>query len=299
MPLWLTAVITYDPRRMLRQRTGSTVCPGCGSLVGVNDETCYNCGRRNPALWGFAPLLRRLGQDLGFTQVVMVASIGLYLATLVASDNPMGGGGLFNILSPDTRALFLFGASGAIPVFGMNRWWTVLSAGWLHGGLLHIAFNLLWVRQLAPATADLFGPGRMILIYVVGGAAGFLLSSAAGYYLAGVPMLRGAGFTIGASSPIFALLGALVQYGHRTGSSLVRGQALQYAAIMFAFGLFMSGVDNYAHAGGFGGGWLMAKWLDPMARERVDHLILGLLSLLATALAIVASIIFGLPYVMR
>jgi rhomboid protease GluP len=229
----------------------------------------------------------------------MVASIGLYLATLVASDNPMGGGGLFNILSPDTRALFLFGASGAIPVFGMNRWWTVLSAGWLHGGLLHIAFNLLWVRQLAPATADLFGPGRMILIYVVGGAAGFLLSSAAGYYLAGVPMLRGAGFTIGASSPIFALLGALVQYGHRTGSSLVRGQALQYAAIMFAFGLFMSGVDNYAHAGGFGGGWLMAKWLDPMARERVDHLILGLLSLLATALAIVASIIFGLPYVMR
>jgi rhomboid protease GluP len=284
---------------MLRQRTGSTVCPGCGSLVGVNDETCYNCGRRNPALWGFAPLLRRLGQDLGFTQVVMVASIGLYLATLVASDNPMGGGGLFNILSPDTRALFLFGASGAIPVFGMNRWWTVLSAGWLHGGLLHIAFNLLWVRQLAPATADLFGPGRMILIYVVGGAAGFLLSSAAGYYLAGVPMLRGAGFTIGASSPIFALLGALVQYGHRTGSSLVRGQALQYAAIMFAFGLFMSGVDNYAHAGGFGGGWLMAKWLDPMARERVDHLILGLLSLLATALAIVASIIFGLPYVMR
>lgn len=283
---------------MLRQRTGSTVCPGCGSLVGVSDETCYNCGRRNPALWGFSPWLRRLGHDLGFVQVVMVASIGLYLATLVASADPMGGRGLFSLLSPDTRALFLFGASGAIPVFGMDRWWTVLSAGWLHGGLLHIFFNLLWVRQLVPATADLYGAGRMVIIYVVGGAAGFLLSSAAGYFFAGVPLLRGAGFTIGASSPIFALLGALVYYGRRTGSSMVGGQALQYAAIMFAFGLFMTGVDNYAHAGGFGGGWLVARWLDPMTRERVDHLLVGLLCLAATALSVVASIVFGLPYVM-
>ncbi len=78
---------------MLRQRTGSTVCPGCGSLVGVNDDTCYNCGRRNPGLWGFAPLLRRLGQDLGFGPFVIVASVGLYLATLVASGNPSGRSG--------------------------------------------------------------------------------------------------------------------------------------------------------------------------------------------------------------
>ena len=283
---------------MIRQRTGSTVCPGCGSLVGVNDDSCYNCGRRNPGLWGFSPWLRRLGHDLGFAQIVMVASIGLYLATLVASDDPMGGGGLFNLLSPDTRALFLFGASGAIPVFALDRWWTVLSAGWLHGGLLHIFFNLLWVRQLAPATADLYGAGRMIIIYVVGGAAGFLLSSAAGYYLSGLPLLSGASFTIGASAPIFGLLGALVYYGQRTGSSMVGGQALQYAAILFAFGLFMNGVDNYAHAGGFGGGWVMARWLDPMARERVDHLVIALTLLLATALAVVASIVFGLPYVM-
>lgn len=281
---------------MLRQRTGSTVCPGCGSLVGINDDTCYNCGRRNPSLWGFSPWLRRLGHDLGFAQIVMVSSIGLYLATLVATADPMGGGGLFGILAPDTRALFLFGASGAIPVFALDRWWTVLSAGWLHGGLLHIFFNMLWVRQLAPATADLYGAGRMIIIYVVGGAAGFVLSSAAGYYLASLPMLSGAPFTIGASSPIFALLGALVYYGRRTGSSIVGGQALQYAAILFAFGLFMNGVDNYAHAGGFGGGWLMARWLDPMTRERVDHLVIALACLLATALAVVASIVFGLPF---
>ena len=49
-----------------RQRTGSVVCASCGSLVGVNDDRCYTCGRRNPGLWGYGPLLRRLGNDLGF-----------------------------------------------------------------------------------------------------------------------------------------------------------------------------------------------------------------------------------------
>lgn len=282
---------------MLRQRTGSTVCPGCGSLVGVNDETCYNCGRRNPALWGFAPLLRRLGQDLGFGQFVIVASVGLYLATLAASDNPLGGRSLFSFLAPDGAALFMFGASGAMPVFGYSRWWTILSAGWLHGGLLHILFNMNAVRQLSPPVADLYGPGRMILIYTAGGVAGFAASSLAGYYLAGIPFLSGSYMTIGASAPIFGLVGALVYYGHRSGSSAMRAAAWQNAAIMFAFGLFMPGIDNWAHAGGFGGGWLMSKWLDPLTRERIDHLIAALVCLVVTGLAVAWSIVTGLPII--
>jgi rhomboid protease GluP len=283
-----------------RQRTGSTVCPGCGSLVGVNDDTCYNCGRRNPSLWGFAPLLRRLGQDLGFVNLVTLTCAGLYVATLVATANPLGGAGLFSFLSPDIRALFLFGASGAVPVFRLGRWWTVLSASWLHGGLLHILFNLYAFRQLAPAAVEMYGPGRTVIIYTVGGAAGFLLSSAAGYYLAWmpIPFLRGAGWTIGASAPIMALLGALLYYGHRSGSSRIRGEAARYAVIWFLFGIFMPGIDNYAHLGGFGGGYLLARWLDPLTRERVDHLIAALLCLALTALAVVWSLLSGLPLVM-
>ena len=58
-----------------RQTTGSVVCSSCGSLVGVRDEKCYNCGRRNPGLWGFAPLLRSLGNDLGFVPLVVWLSL--------------------------------------------------------------------------------------------------------------------------------------------------------------------------------------------------------------------------------
>ncbi len=297
--IWLVSVITYHLPTMLRQRTGSTVCPGCGSLVGVNDDTCYNCGRRNPGLWGFAPWLRRLGQDLGFGTFVIVASVGLYLATLTASENPLQGASLFSFLSPDSRALILFGASGAFPVFELGWWWTVLSAGWLHGGLLHILFNMNALRQLAPPVAELYGAGRMMIVYTAGGVMGFTASSVMGYVAPDIPMLGGSRLTIGASAPIFGLLGAIAYYGHRSGSSAMRAMALQNAAIMFAMGLFLPGIDNWAHAGGFGGGWLMSKWLDPLTRERVDHLIAGLACVAVTALAVLASLVLGLLIINR
>ena len=279
-----------------RQTSGSVVCVSCGNLVGVNDEKCLTCGRWNPGLWGYAPALRRLGQDMGFVQVVVWGSAVLYIATLLASGGDiLGGRGPFSILSPNSLALFLFGASGALPVFGYGRWWTLLSAAWLHGGVLHILFNMLWVRQLGPATAELYGAGRMVMIYTAAGICGFLLSSTAGAYLGFMPFgfLRGAQLTVGASASIFGLLGALVYYGRRTGSSMVHREALQYAVVLFVMGLIMTGVDNYAHAGGFAGGWLMASWLDPMKPERINHLLWALVCLLAAALAIAASLVHG------
>jgi rhomboid protease GluP len=281
---------------MFRQKTGSVVCASCGSLVGVNDDQCYSCGRRNPGLWGFGPVLRRFGNDMGFVSLVIYGSAVLYTATLLVSlmlgENILGGS-LFSVLGPGSRALFLFGASGAIPVFTYNRWWTVLSAGWLHAGALHIIFNIMWIRQLGPAVGDMYGAARMIIIYTIAGVAGFLLSSVAGEYFPPLPFLRGAQFTIGASAPIFGLLGALVHYGRRGGSSMVQAEAMRYAIILFVMGLIMpgGGVDNYAHAGGFAGGYLASMWLDPLKRERMDHFIGAALCLGATALAILWSIL--------
>src|SRR5713101_5613818 len=101
-----------------RKTTGSVVCPSCGSLVGVRDDKCYMCGRANPGLWGFAPVLRKLGADFGFVPLVIGASATIYVLTLLMSGTELqivGGG--FSFLTPSTTALFMFGASGAIPVF--------------------------------------------------------------------------------------------------------------------------------------------------------------------------------------
>jgi rhomboid protease GluP len=97
----------------------------------------------------------------------------LFIVSVVLSPGALQPRGLMNLFSPDTRTLFLLGASGALPVYGLGHVWTLLSASWLHGGLLHIFFNMMWVRQLAGPVAGLYGAGRMILIWTASSIVGF------------------------------------------------------------------------------------------------------------------------------
>jgi rhomboid protease GluP len=269
-----------------RKTTGSVVCPSCGSLVGVRDDKCYNCGRSNPGLWGYGPALRRLGADFGFVQVVVFMSSILYVLTLLMSGRGLQlAGGAFSFLSPSNTALYLFGMSGAVPVFAIGWWWTVLTASWLHGNLLHILFNMMWVRDLGGAMVDFFGPARTVIIYTVSGVSGFVLSS-----IAGVPN------TVGASAAIFGLLGAMVHYGRSgAGSSFVYSTAMRYAVILFIFGLIMPGVDNYAHGGGFVGGYAASALLKPSTRERGDHMIGAAVCVAATLIAFAYQLYKSIP----
>jgi rhomboid protease GluP len=246
-------------------------------------------------MWGLTARLRGTSDDMGFALLVTWACAALYLASLAADLEGIRSGGLFSFLAPSIESLFLFGASGAVPVFGAGHWWTVLSASWLHAGVLHILFNMMWVRDLAPATARFYGPGRAVIIYTVAGVVGFTASSVAGAFLPFLPrFLGGAGFTVGASAPIFGLVGALLHYGRRGGSSHVGQQAKGLALAMLLFGFIMPGVDNWAHLGGFGGGYLTAKLLDPLTPERGNHLIAALACLLLSIVAIALSVVRGL-----
>jgi membrane associated rhomboid family serine protease len=62
------------------------------------------------------------------------------------------------------------------------------------------------------------------------------------------------------------------------------------------FGLLVPGIDNYAHIGGFAGGYLASAFLNPMSRERGDHTIVALCCLAASAISIIASIVTGLKF---
>jgi rhomboid protease GluP len=276
-----------------RQRSGSVLCPSCGRLVGVNEQQCPYCGRRNPGMFGMTSWLRKLGRDMGFVDAVIGGCVLLYLLMLVADWPGAQMGGLM-LVSPSQMSMLRFGASGALPVFVLHRWWTLLSAGWLHGGLLHIGFNLYWVRYLAPAIAELYGPSRMVIIYSVSSVTGFLLSSSMVFvHLGGLPL--GAGLTLGASAPILGFVGALVYYGRRSGSRAIGSQAWSYAITMIVFGFLMRGVDNFAHIGGFAGGYLAARLLDPLQPERGDHQAAALICLVLTAASVVASLVVPLP----
>ena len=287
-----------------RQKTGSVLCSSCGQLVGVNDEECLNCGRRNPSMWGFGGAVRALGRDMGFVKLVIAGSIAIFIATLAVDPSGIRQGGFLSFMSPSNNALFLFGASGWTPVFELGRWWTVLSAGWLHGGIIHIGFNMMIVRNFAPAVAEYYGAGRMIIIYTVSSVTGFVFSSVALQLYPFIPFggvlsflgLAGASLTVGASAGVFGLLGALLHYGNRTGSKVLRQQMISYAVFFGIFGIVMRGVDNQAHLGGLVGGYLMAKFLDPLQPERGDHLLIAVICIVLTALSIVASVVTGLKF---
>jgi hypothetical protein len=60
--------------------------------------------------------------------------------------------------------------------------------------------------------------------------------------------------------------------------------------------LLVPGIDNYAHIGGFAGGYLASAFLNPMSRERGDHTIIALCCLAASAISIIASIVTGLKF---
>lgn len=244
---------------MFRQRTGSSLCYRCGKLNRVDAAECFYCGARRPGLWGFAPLAGRLVGRLDFAGAVTVVCVALYFVSILLDPaaafrarNP------FDMLAPSDRALVRLGMAGAAP-WAAGWWWTLITGVYLHGSLLHIVFNLLWVRQLAPAVEQLFGRARLVVIYTVAGVLGFVVSN-----------LVGIRFTLGASGAVFGLLGAMVAYGRSRGGVFgvaVLRQYGQWALFIFIASFFLAGVNNWGHAGGFAGGYLAASALGHLERR--------------------------------
>jgi rhomboid protease GluP len=267
---------------MFRKTSGAILCPSCGRLTNADAPTCLVCGRRNPGMWGFAGPLRALFRRRSFVDVVTVACIVLYVASLIIDPQAaLRPRGFLNVFSPSLGALRALGATGAVP-WDEGQWWTLLTAIYLHGGLLHILFNVLWIRQLGPAVEELYGPARLVVVFTIAGAAGFLASNLLVY-----------DFTIGASGSIFGLLGALVAFGQKRGGafgSMVLRQYGQWAIVLFVLGFLMPGVNNVAHAGGFVGGFLAGLAL-ALAEHRSES---GFDQLLAVAAIATTVVGFGL-----
>ncbi|MCK7488913.1 MAG: hypothetical protein MZU79_00670 [Anaerotruncus sp.] len=153
-------------------------------------------------MWGFAPLLRRLGNDFGFTSVVIGACVDALRADAARLASAEHRHERVLVPRPGLAALFLPSASsGAVPVFGYGRWWTIFTAGWLHASapahpVQHDVGPATWARRRRTCTAragsssSTPSPAR----------SDSLASTLAGVLLPGVPIIGGAGFTVGASA---------------------------------------------------------------------------------------------------
>jgi rhomboid protease GluP len=229
--------------------------------------------------------------------LIIWGCIILYGATLLAdlSEVRLDGASL-RILAPSLASLWLFGASGSLPVFEMGRWWTIFSAGWLHGDLLHIAFNLVWLYQLSPPIIRVYGTGRFLIFYIFSVVTSSTLSSCVSAFLPGLPgLLQGAEISVGASGGVFGLLGVLVVYGQQAQQAHIQRQAFNYAVVLFVLGFVTSNVDNWGHLGGFLGGYGIAQipGLNLQSPSVRSHKIAAIALLTMTALSIMTSLIHG------
>ena len=267
---------------MFRKTSGAILCPFCGRLTNADAATCLVCGRRNPGMWGFAGPLRVLFLHRSFVDLLSIACVVLYVVSLIIDPRAaLQPRGFLNVFSPSLTALRTLGATGAVP-WQDGQWWTLFTAIYLHGGLLHILFNVLWIRQLGPAVEELYGPSRFVVIFTVAGAAGFLASNLLVY-----------DFTIGASGSIFGLLGALVAFGQKRGGAfgaMVLKQYGQWALVLFVLGFLMSGVNNVAHAGGFAGGFAAGLAL-ALAERRSETAFDQLLAAVAVGLTLLGFVL--------
>ena len=255
----------------------SILCPHCRKLISRDEPTCPYCGTSRPGnWWKNNSWTRALGQTDLPVRIIIYTNLALYVISLLfnrwapgMSANPLV------FFTPDNRSLLLLGATGTVPIDQYHRWWTLVSAGYLHGGLLHIFFNMMAFRQLSELVVPAFGIYRLIIIYAVSGAAGFWVS-----YIAGVP------FTIGASASVCGLIGAVLYYGKSRGGTYGRAIYKQigvWAIAIFVFGFLVKGINNWGHGGGIAAGALVGFLLkyEEKHRETLTH------KLLAAACAVI------------
>lgn len=261
-------------------------CPRCGKLNQAQSKACINCELPYPALYYRVPILGELiTGDISFVNHILFACLILYgLALALDLPNIGLGGGLFNGLSPSSEALYKLGMGGRFPWLA-GRWWTLITATYLHAGILHVGFNMLWLRRIGPWAEELFGASRFWIIYTLSGLGGALVSTAAG-----TP------FFVGASGAIFGLFGALLYYGrHRGGTfgSEIFRQLIIWAAIGLLLGFVIPNVDNWGHLGGIASGVFTAILLGYQERKKEafwQHI-------LATLLILLVGVCFGIMFV--
>ena len=201
------------------------------------------------------------------------------------SMNPLG------FLSPGNTSLLLLGATGRIPIDQFHRWWTVLSANFLHGSILHILFNMMAFYQIAPLILQEYGGCRLVSIFILSGVGGYLVS-----YLAGIS------FTLGASGAVCGLIGAALYYGKNRGGTfgqMIYRQVGGWALGIFIFGFLFPGINNWAHGGGLICGILTGSALGYQEKSAEDsvHKVVAAICILASLGTLIWAIISSLMFI--
>ena len=185
----------------------------------------------------------------------------------------------------DTGVLIEYGANLDVLVKN-GEYYRLLTSMFLHSGLLHLFFNMYALYIIGPQVESFFGKTKYLIIYLLSGISGSLLSVAFNVNTV----------SVGASGAIFGLFGALLYFGYNYRGYLgnvIKSQIIPIIVINLLFGFLVSGVDNAAHIGGLIGGFLTAMVLGVPEHNDKSSRINGMILLLIYLAFVIYMVFIG------
>ncbi len=233
-PSQVSTVCTWHPERptgLACTRCGRPACPECLSPASVGFH-CRQCVAEARAT---TPRARTIsgglhGQRPLVTYVLIALNVLVFVVTMVQGGGERGLG---------NSTVFQEGA--LVPIFvAEGEWWRLVTNGFLHAGLLHIAMNMLSLYFVGLALERLLGRGRFLIVYLLS----LLGGSVAAFVLSDIDTA-----TVGASGAIFGLLGALAVTFKRMRLDLRQLGFIVLLNLVITF--TNSSISWQAHLGGF------------------------------------------------
>ncbi|BDC50865.1 hypothetical protein F183_A31810 [Bryobacterales bacterium F-183] len=271
------------------------MCPHCRAFISSDDKICPYCEEPIGASAGTRITLTGGSSDSGgvasslvpdhsaMTLLFLLVNVALFLASVWVSANSGNNGAIMGL---DNRTLILLGAKWRPEIIYAGQWWRLITAGFLHGGIMHIFMNGLSLFHVGRHFEDYLGSTRFIIVYVVATITGFFFS-----------LIASPGSTsVGASAALAGMVGALLASSSAPGSPTapIRRLYVQWTWGLLVIGFIgnltgMMRIDNAAHIGGLAGGWLFIKIAGfPGAQRSAAEVVWRVLSVVLVLLTLVS-----------
>ena len=256
---------------------GRGVCPDCMVFAPVGIRCLDHAAQGAPKTAARPAVQRRVSgsrfalarDELIVTKVLIGANVAVFLVNLLQGASfGRNGGELFSQWA-------LFG-----PLVAAGDWWRLITSAFLHGGLIHLAFNMLFLWWIGGPMEAAIGHARFIGLYVVSALAG----------AAGALVVQPEAVTVGASGALFGILGAAVVF-ERQGYHVLGGQALGIVVINVAITFLIPNISIGGHLGGFVGGALAGLVLSRFGRGHAAYGRFGLVGIVGFLAIGVASVL--------
>ncbi len=183
------------------------------------------------------------------TEVLIAINVIAFI-TEVATGTPLGGGQAGTVL--------LKGGLDGPDITQAHQYYRILTAGFLHYSLLHIAFNMFFLYILGRMLEPAIGTANFVAVY--------LASLFAGSF--GALLFEPGALTVGASGACFGVLGALIAVAHNRRISLWQSGLALTLLINVVFSFSVSGISIGGHLGGLIGGLITGAFVVELAERR-------------------------------